>query len=144
MKSRILIILLLAVLITRDLLAHERVVIGGLDGLDPDDTREHYAVLLALSGGGARGLATIGLLKAFEEKGIDVAAVAGVSMGGIVGGLYAAGYTPEELETLVRDINFDELFSNAPKRTSMFLTQREERERHLMSVRFDGVVPVIP
>ncbi|MDD3732203.1 MAG: patatin-like phospholipase family protein, partial [candidate division Zixibacteria bacterium] len=70
-------------------------MIGGLDGLDPNDDEESYPVLLALSGGGARGLSTIGILKAFEEKNIKVAAVAGTSIGSVVGGLYACGYSPD-------------------------------------------------
>ncbi len=144
MKYVILISVVAAALMVNTSPARERIVIGGLEGLDPNDERERYAVALALSGGGARGLAAIGVLKAFEEKGIEVEAVSGVSMGGIVGGLYAAGYTPNQLRTLVAQIDFDELFTDGPKRTSMFLTQREERERYLLAVRFNGLVPVIP
>ncbi len=122
----------------------DQIVIGGLEGLDPLDTTEQYSVSVALSGGGARGLAAIGVLKAFEEKGIKVTAIAGTSIGGIVGGLYAAGFSPEELISITHNMAFDQLLTNTPARKTMFLTQREERERHLMSVRFDGFVPVIP
>ncbi|HQL25306.1 MAG TPA: patatin-like phospholipase family protein, partial [candidate division Zixibacteria bacterium] len=76
-------------------------MIGGLDGLDPWAEEAGYPVLLALSGGGIRGLAGIGALRAFEETGIRVVAIAGTSMGGVVGGLYAAGYSPAELEEIV-------------------------------------------
>ncbi len=124
--------------------ASERIVIGGLDGLDPEDTTEHYSILLALSGGGARGLTTIGILKAFEERGIKVAAIAGTSIGGIIGGLYASGYSPDELMSISRHIVIDQLLTNAPPRKSMFLTQREERDKHILSIRFDGFMPVIP
>jgi len=120
------------------------ILIGGLDGLDPHDNGERYHVLLALSGGGARGIATIGLLKAFEEKGIEIEAVAGTSIGGIIGGLYACGYSPDELADIVRNLDLTGLFSNQPSRRTMFLTQREERDRHLLSIRFDGFKPVIP
>ncbi len=143
-KTIVTITLMVCCLVTASACAGDRIIVGGLDGLDPLDTTEHYPVLLALSGGGARGLATIGILQAFEEKGISVAAVTGTSIGGIVGGLYAAGYSPEELRSLVHSISFDQFLSNAPARKTMFLTQREERGRHLVSVRFDGFIPVIP
>src|SRR3546814_11353966 len=53
---------------------------------------------LVLSGGGAKGLAHIGVLKAFEENDIPVDYIAGTSMGGMVGGFYAAGYSPSAIE----------------------------------------------
>jgi NTE family protein len=99
---------------------------------------------LALSGGGARGFAQIGALKAFEEAGIEITSIAGTSIGGIIGGLYAAGYSADSLEKIVRGINFSSLFSDRPSRTSLFLTQRSEKERYLASIRFDGFKPSIP
>jgi len=120
------------------------VIIGGLDGLNPRQRSERYEIALALSGGGARGFAIIGILKAFEEKNLGVCAIAGTSMGGVIGGLYAAGYTPARLAEIVHDTEFDKMFTNAPARRTMFLTQRQERDRHLLSVRFNGFVPVIP
>ena len=120
------------------------IVIGGLEGLDPTDNEETYPVLLALSGGGARGTSAIGILKAFEEKKIKVSAIAGTSIGGVVGGLYACGYTPEQLINIIGNIDFSELFSNQPNRMTMFLTQRQDRDRHLLSVRFDKLKPYIP
>ena len=52
---------------------------------------------LVLSGGGAKGIAHIGLLKALEENNIPIDYIAGTSMGAIVGALYAMGYTPDEM-----------------------------------------------
>ena len=120
------------------------IVIGGLDGEDPSDTTEHVQIIMALSGGGARGLASIGVIKAFEEKNIEIAAIAGTSMGGIIGGLYASGYSPDELSSIVSEIDFNEFFVDAPKRQTMFLTRRQDFERHLISLRFDRFKPVIP
>jgi len=122
----------------------DTLIIGGLDGLDIADTRESYSISLALSGGGARGLSVVGILRAFEEKSIKVCAVAGTSMGGIIGGLYASGYGPDELASIASELSFGELFSNSPSRTSMLLTRRQDRDRHLLSVRFDGLRPVVP
>ncbi|MDX2061748.1 MAG: patatin-like phospholipase family protein [Bacteroidia bacterium] len=59
-------------------------------------------VALVLSGGGARGLAHIGVIRALEEAGIPIDYITGTSMGGMVGAFYAAGYTPDELEAIAR------------------------------------------
>lgn len=124
--------------------AAEEIVIGGLHGLDPQREQEPYPVLLALSGGGARGLAAVGVLKAFEERQIRVQAIAGTSMGGIIGGLYACGYSADDLDRLVRDLDFGELLGNSPARRSMLLTQRQENERHLLSLRLRDFRPQLP
>lgn len=118
--------------------------VGGLDGLDPYADKEPYRIALAISGGGARGLSTIGILQAFEEKGIKVAAIAGTSMGGVIGGLYACGYSPEELRDTLRSLDFSTLLANGPPRSSMFFTRRQEQGRHLLTIKFDGLRPVIP
>jgi predicted acylesterase/phospholipase RssA len=112
---------------------------------DSLSTKTHLApIALALSGGGARGLAGVGVLKAFEERGIEIRAIAGTSIGGIVGGLFACGYSADQIKTIVRKIDFKRLFTNDPPRTSMLFTQRRERERHIISVRFDGLAPQFP
>lgn len=144
MKTLWLLCLLLLVAPIQAQTGRDTIHVGGLDGISPWQDQESYPVLLALSGGGARGLASIGVLKAFEEKGITVAAVTGTSMGGIVGGLYACGHSPDQLIAIIRSIDFPTLFTNKPARLSMFLTQRQERDRHILSVRFDGFTPHIP
>jgi NTE family protein len=101
-------------------------------------------IALALSGGGARGITSIGILKAFEEKKIEVSAVAGTSIGGVIGGLYACGYSPSQIEHIFRDIEWGEIFGNTPDRRAMFLTQRQDRDRHLLSIRFQNFQPAIP
>lgn len=62
---------------------------------------EHQSVGLVLSGGGAKGIAHVGVIKALEENGIPIDYVTGTSMGAIIGGLYACGYTPEEMMDLL-------------------------------------------
>jgi len=99
---------------------------------------------LAFSGGGARGLAQIGVLRALEESDLKISAIAGTSIGGVIGGLYASGFSAEELERIIGDTDFNSLFSNRPLRTTMLLTQRPEKERFLLSVRFNGFIPYIP
>lgn len=135
--------ILLMLLMSQTTIA-KSIIIGGLDGLSNNDTELEYPVLLALSGGGARGFSTIGILQAFEEKNIKIKGIAGTSMGGIIGGLYASGYTPYQLDSIASFIDFDLLFSNSPSRQSMFLTRRAENDHHLISIRFNKFKPVIP
>ena len=71
-------------------------------GAASEPAREgHQSVGLVLSGGGAKGIAHIGVIKALEENDIPIDYITGTSMGSIVGGLYAAGYTPEEMLGLI-------------------------------------------
>jgi len=137
-------IFLILSLLSFNIEAKDKIIIGGLDGLNANNNQESYSILLALSGGGARGLSVIGILKAFEEKNIHVVAITGTSIGGIIGGLYASGYTPDQLDSITSGLNFNSLFSNSPSRKSMFLTQRQGRDHHLISVRFDKFRPIIP
>ncbi len=101
-------------------------------------------IALALSGGGARGLSAIGLLKAFEENNIRITALSGTSIGSVIAGLYAAGYKADSINQIVKNFDFNSLLGNAPPRQTMFLTQRQDRDKHLLSIRFRGLTPVIP
>jgi NTE family protein len=73
----------------------------------------HYSyaqkVGLVMSGGGASGIAHIGVLKALEENNIPVNCIAGTSIGSIIGGLYASGYSPLEIERMVKEQAFSRL-----------------------------------
>ena len=66
---------------------------------------------VVLGGGAARGFSHIGLLQALEEEGIPVDILVGTSMGSIVAGLYAAGFSTEQLEWMVQEIDLADLFS---------------------------------
>ncbi len=117
--------------------------------LTPEDFRRSDAFFprrigLALSGGGARGLAQIGVLKAFDEAGLAISYIAGCSMGSIIGGLYAAGYSADSIENIVHRVDFSTLFSNSPQWRSLFFAQREEKARYLFTIRFNGLYPYIP
>ena len=81
---------------------------------------------LVLSGGGARGLAHVGVLKALERAHVRIDAIAGTSMGAIVGGLYASGMSADQLETELRRIDWDALFATRVARP--FLSQRRKEE----------------
>ncbi|HAE87846.1 TPA: hypothetical protein DCG86_07460, partial [Candidatus Marinimicrobia bacterium] len=67
---------------------------------------------LVLSGGGARGLAHIGVIKVLEKEGIRPDIITGTSMGSIVGGLYAMGYDADALERIAREMDWELMFSD--------------------------------
>ena len=68
----------------------------------PTVEAQRKKVGVVLSGGGAKGVAHIGVLKVLEKAGIPVDVIVGTSMGSIVGGLYAIGYSADQLDSLVR------------------------------------------
>lgn len=83
---------------------------------------------LVLSGGGARGIAHIGVLKVLEEMRIPIDCIAGTSMGAIVGGLYAAGTSPADLERLVTSIPWNEAFTDKQTADKLSFRRKEDRE----------------
>jgi NTE family protein len=80
---------------------------------------------LVLSGGGARGLAHIGVLRALHEQGIEVHAIAGTSMGAIIGGLYASGHSAEQIEEISREMDWQYAFSDRSPRSHSLYEYRQ-------------------
>ena len=95
-------------------------------------------VCLALSGGGARGLAHIGVLQALEEESVHVRCIAGTSMGALVGGLYAAGYSPARMQQVVRSLEWQRVFSGRPERSLVPLALRVDDTPASSASRFTG------
>lgn len=95
---------------------------------------ERKKVGLVLSGGGAKGVAHIGVLKVLEEAGIPIDYIAGTSMGSIVGGLYAIGYDANRLDSLVRIQNWPFLLSNRVYRYDLPFSEKEKDEKYLLSI----------
>ncbi len=97
---------------------------------------------LVLSGGAARGLAHIGVLKALEEQGVQIDAIAGTSMGAVIGGLYAAGYSVDELEKLALELDWQRVLSDDPPREDIpFRRKQDDRDflvKRKLSFRDDG------
>lgn len=91
---------------------------------------------VVLGGGGAKGAAHIGVLKYLEEMGIPVSFVTGTSMGSIIGGLYALGYEPDELTSVISSVDWTRLMSNAIERRLLSNEQRFYADRELLSVPF--------
>ena len=91
---------------------------------------------VALSGGGAKGAAHIGVLKYMEEIGIPVDYISGTSMGSIIGGLYALGYKPDEMAELIADMDWSKYMSNKVDRAFQSAAQRERASNFLFTVPF--------
>jgi NTE family protein len=87
---------------------------------------------LVLSGGGAKGIIHVGILKALEEEGIRPDFITGTSMGSIIGGLYAIGYTADQLDTIVRSINWDMVLSNNIPLNFISYEEKEYYNRYLL------------
>ncbi|MGQ1890124.1 patatin-like phospholipase family protein [Thermophagus sp. OGC60D27] len=85
---------------------------------------------LVLSGGGAKGLAHIGVLKVLEEEGIIPDYITGTSMGSIIGGLYAAGYSARELDSIVNHVDWGRLLSDELPLTSISPHEKEDYNRY--------------
>ena len=91
---------------------------------------------LVLSGGGAKGAAHIGVLKYIEEIGIPIDYIAGTSMGAIVGGMYAIGYSADEILELIGAVDWDMLISNQVDRQRISYTSKSENMTQLVTIPF--------
>ena len=104
--------------------------------LVPSVMAERKKVGLVLGGGGAKGVAHIGVLKVLEEAGIPIDYIAGTSMGAIVGGLYSVGYTAAEIDSMVRWQDWSMLLSDRVKRSNLTFPEKENSERYVFSLPF--------
>lgn len=99
---------------------------------------------LVLSGGGARGAAHVGVLKVLDEMRIPIDAIAGTSMGAVVGGLYASGMPIADVEKLLRSVNWEDAFKDRPPREELgFRRKQDDREflvRYALGVTDKGFV----
>ena len=96
-------------------------------------------ITLALSGGGARGVAHIGVLERLDQDGIPVDAIAGTSIGAFIGGLYATGYSGQEIEELFRTQDFNRGFLDLMRRQpGQTLAEQEDRSASLLRLESDG------
>ena len=91
---------------------------------------------LVLGGGGAKGVSHIGVLKVLEEAGIPIDYIAGTSMGAIVGGLYAIGYSATEIDSMVASQDWQLLLSDRVKRDNLTFPEKENSERYVISLPF--------
>ncbi|SHF73238.1 NTE family protein [Salegentibacter echinorum] len=101
---------------------------------DKDDIK----VGLVLSGGGAKGLAHIGALKVIEEAGVRIDYIGGSSMGAIIGGLYASGYTAHQLDSIFQETNFNILIQDDIPRSAKTFYEKEDDEKYAITLPFDN------
>jgi NTE family protein len=88
--------------------------------------RKRPTVGLVLSGGGAKGFAYIGLLRAIQEAGLPIDYIGGSSIGSIVGGLYAIGYHPDSIAKMIRSQNWNDLLRDVIERKYIASDQKQE------------------
>lgn len=91
---------------------------------------ERPRIGVALSGGGARGLAHIGVLQWFEEHQIPIDYLAGTSMGGLIGGLYAMGMDSDEMRQILESLDWDQLLTSSPAYTNLTFRRKEDRRAY--------------
>ena len=101
------------------------------------DSDNDIKVGLVLSGGGAKGLAHIGVLKVIDSLGIRVDYVAGTSMGAIIGSLYASGYSGKQIDTIFRDVDFDKIINDNLPRAAKTFYERDNSEKYAVTLPFD-------
>ena len=109
-----------------------------------DKSNEDIKIGLVLSGGGAKGMAHIGALKVIEEAGIRIDYIGGTSMGAIVGGLYASGYSAIQLDSIFRSVDFSKLIQDEIPRSSKTFYERDESEKYALTLPFDDFKIAFP
>lgn len=101
------------------------------------DSIKRPKIGLVLTGGGAKGFAHIGVLKVIEKAGIKIDYIGGTSMGAVVGGLYASGYSAQQIDSIFQNTNFDELLQDYIPRTSKSFYEKKNDELYAMSLPFN-------
>jgi|GEM_PF-17792 len=115
-----------------------------VDSLPVETIKRDLKVGLVLSGGGAKGLAHIGALKVLEEEGIRIDYIGGTSMGAMIGGLYAAGYSVAEIDSIYKATNFEEIIQDELPRRSKSFYVRENEQKYAISFPFQKLKFGIP
>ncbi|WP_081489472.1 patatin-like phospholipase family protein [Melioribacter roseus] len=114
-------------------------------GLEEQIPANRPRIGLALSGGGARALTQIGILKFLEEIDLPVDMIVGTSMGSIIGGLYASGYSVDYLDSIALSTDWNGIFtSESSNRNELFVDQKITQDKAVLSLRLEGLKPIIP
>jgi len=99
---------------------------------------------LVLSGGGAKGLSHIGILQAIDSAGLKIDYLTGTSMGSVIGGLYAIGYSGNDIENIAHQLNWSTLLSNKPDYRNISIDEKDEYGRYSVELGLDKLRPIIP
>lgn len=115
-------------------------------GLKEEKALQMPTVAIALSGGGARGLAQIGVLRALKDAGIPINIIVGTSMGSIVGGLYASGYSIDKIDSITTHTDWTSLLASdrETNRRELFVDQKVTEDKAIFSLRLKGLKPILP
>jgi NTE family protein len=98
-------------------------------------TIDHPKIGLVLSGGGARGAAHIGVLKVLDDLNIKIDYITGTSMGAVIGGLYASGYTAEQIERITLNFDWKNTFTDLPARRLLQYRYKKRSDDKLLNIR---------
>ena len=104
---------------------------------DTTTMHERPKVGLVLSGGGAKGAAHIGVLKYIEEVGLPIDYIAGTSMGSIIGGMYALGYSSDEILDIISHVDWDRLLSDNVDRQLISYKRKQEIGMNMLTIPFN-------
>src|SRR5690606_13886600 len=113
-------------------------------GVSQNSGKKDIKVGLVLSGGGAKGLAHIGVLKVIVSLGIKIDHVAGTSMGAIVGSLYASGYSGKQIDSIFTSVNFNDILNDNLPRAARTFYERDNYERYAVILPFTNFKIKLP
>ena len=99
-----------------------------------EEAQKRPKIGLALAGGGAKGLAHVGVLRVLEELNVPVDYIGGTSMGSIIGGLYASGLSADELEEILLEIDWQDVLEDETPRKDLAFRRKEEQRRYLIGL----------
>ncbi|CAI8883230.1 patatin-like phospholipase family protein [Chryseobacterium sp. IT-36CA2] len=114
------------------------------DSLDLQNITKDTKFGLALSGGGAKGFAHIGILKMIDSLGIKVDYITGTSMGGILGGLYAMGYNADQLKQTVYKMDWGRILSNKIPYNKINISEKDEYDKYILEFPVVKGIPTLP
>lgn len=110
--------------------------------IDTTFIKKNPKVGLVLSGGGAKGFAHVEVIEAIEKAGIKIDYISGTSMGAIVGSLYAAGYSPDEIKVAIENIDFVNLFLQEKDRNFIPFIDKSYRDKYLLTLPFNNKLKI--
>lgn len=102
------------------------------------ENKREKKVALVLSGGGAKGFAHIGVLRELEKNNIKIDCIVGNSIGAVIGALYSVGYTPDEIENIMKELNLRDSLKDNPNRTDTPLERRLANDEYAFSIKYDS------
>lgn len=120
------------------------ILIFMISGYSQQSENDQIKVGLVLSGGGAKGLAHIGVLKVIDSLGIEIDHIAGTSMGAIIGSLYASGYSGHQLDSIFKELDFDNVINDNLPRASKTFYERDNSEKYAITLPFDDYSITLP